>query len=122
MMRSSERYLVDGARARTWGVDCDVVNVSMGGLFLASVSPPPIGQPLTLELALDDLRAISLSARVVWINDRTHPNASHLPPGFGVRIQRIGLAEKLALLEFLRGLRPVATGSAVARRESARGH
>jgi hypothetical protein len=105
MMRSSERVSVAGARARTWGADCAVVNASSGGLFLASAAPPPIGQSLTLDLALEDARPISVTARVVWINDSIHPGAEHLPPGFGVCIQRIGLTEKLALIQFLRGQR-----------------
>ena len=52
-MRSGDRYVVEGLRARAWGVECDVVNASSGGFFLASPSPPPIGQALTPELALD---------------------------------------------------------------------
>jgi hypothetical protein len=105
MMRSTERFSVEGARARTWGADCTVVNASSAGMFLASTSPPPIGQSLTLELALADDRPMSVAARVVWINDRIHPGARHLPPGFGVSIHRMGLTEKLALISFLRSRR-----------------
>jgi len=117
MMRSSERVSVAGVRARTWGADCTVVNASSAGMFLASTSPPPIGQSLTLEVALENARPMSVMARVVWINDSTHPGAGHLPPGFGVCIQRIGLTEKLALMQFLRGQR-VTPGPAGAKGES----
>ncbi len=110
MMRSSERLSVEGARARTSGADCAIVNASSSGLFLASTSPPPIGQSLTLELALDQGRLITVAGRVVWINDHIHPGAQHLPPGFGVCIQRVGLAEKLALIKFLRGQGVAAVG------------
>ena len=108
MMRSSERLSVEGARARTSGADCAIVNASSSGLFLAST--PPIGQSLTLELALDQGRLITVAGRVVWINDHIHPGAQHLPPGFGVCIQRVGLAEKLALIKFLRGQGVAAVG------------
>jgi hypothetical protein len=121
MMRSSERFSVEGVRARTWGAECDIVNASSGGLFLASVSPPPIGQPLNVELALDDGLPMTVGARVVWINDRTHSGGQQLPPGFGVCIQRIGLTEKLALLKFLRGQRPVPGRGPRTRESSTRG-
>jgi hypothetical protein len=112
MMRSNERVNVDGARARTWNTDCPIINASSAGLFLASGSPPPIGQTLTLDLALENAGPISVTARVIWINDSVHPGAQHLPPGFGVRIQRMGLAEKLALIRFLRVQRPATAGPA----------
>jgi hypothetical protein len=121
MMRSGERYVVEGVRARAWGVDCDVINASSGGLFLASSSPPPIGQALTLELALDQGRPISMNGRVVWINDGQHPSAEQLPRGFGVRIQRLGLSEKLTLLKFLQRQRPVVSPIPAGREERARG-
>ncbi len=121
MMRSGERYVVEGLRARAWGVDCDVINASSGGFFLASSSPPPLGQALTVELALDQGRPISMSGRVAWINDGQHPQAEHLPRGFGVRIQRLGLSEKLTLLKFLQRQRPVASPIPVARQADTRG-
>ena len=121
MMRSTGRFSVEGARARTWGTDCAVVNASSAGLFLASTSPPPIGQSLTLELTLAEERPMSVSARVIWINDRIHPGARHLPPGFGVRIQRMGLTEKLALIQFLRTQRPAPAQGTEAGAVNARG-
>jgi Tfp pilus assembly protein PilZ len=120
MMRSSERFCAEGARARTWGAECAIVNASSTGMFLASKSPPPIGQSLNLELALADDRPMSVTARVVWINDSGRPGAQHLPPGFGVCIQRIGLTEKLALIKFLRGQRPAAAAGVAKGDDSAR--
>jgi hypothetical protein len=41
-------------------------------------------------------------ARVTWVNVPPEMQANELPPGFGVKIMKIALGDKVALLDFLK--------------------
>lgn len=77
----------------TWAVDCEagetflysyIRNISAMGIFIASLSPPAVGTPMTLKFAPPGESPFDLKGEVAWINpwheDRDNPN-----PGFGVR-------------------------------------
>jgi len=115
-MRGADRFSGEGMRARCWGKDLTVINLSVGGLFLASESPPPPTQRLVLELHLGAADLLQARVSVVWINDSSVPRAPHLPTGFGVRIHDMPLTDKLRLLGFLRqqiGLRAAGPGARI---------
>jgi hypothetical protein len=108
-MKGTDRYQVEGVTCMCGGDRLTVVNMSVGGLFLASDGmPPPTGQDLPLEVLLPGrAQGLTVTARVSWINERENPRLPRLPPGFGVKIVRVGFREKMELLHFLREMDPV---------------
>lgn len=60
-------------------------NVSAGGLFLETENPLPLGEQLTLRVALPENNyAVHCKGRVAWINTTTSPIRSDHPAGMGV--------------------------------------
>ena len=70
------------------------MNLSRGGLFLESASPPPIGTSLTLELRVPGSEStIPVRGHVAWIRGTDDPGG---PSGFGVAFEEV--APELGLL------------------------
>ena len=109
-MKGSDRYTVDGVTCLFGGRRLDVVNMSVGGLYVSlDDHPPPLGQVVALDVFLPGRpQGLPVTGRVSWINEREQPRLPRLPPGFGVKIQRVGFKEKMELLHFLRDMNPVA--------------
>ena len=101
-MRGSDRFFVDGIVCRFDGRDLRVANLSVGGLFVATDMAPPVGQVVELQLVLIGREPFKVLARVSWFNDPESPKAPDLPQGFGIQVTRIGLAEKLAIVDLLK--------------------
>jgi hypothetical protein len=101
-MRSSSRYFIEGVTCRFDGRALPVANLSVGGLFAATELPPPRGQVVGLELDLGGIESFPIVALVTWVNAGDRPTAPTLPRGFGVRITRIGLPAKLAIVNTLK--------------------
>jgi hypothetical protein len=101
-VKARDRFLLPAIACRLDGMELPVANVSVGGLFLATELAVFTGQVLELELALGGLDPFRVQARVTWLNEPDDPRAPDLPRGFGVQITRIGLREKLALLEAIK--------------------
>jgi hypothetical protein len=78
-----------------------VANLSLGGFFVAAGHPLPLGQVVSMRLHLP-ARAVALDVAVAWRNEVEAPRNPALPGGFGVAIRRIDMADKLALVEYLR--------------------
>jgi uncharacterized protein (TIGR02266 family) len=66
-----------------------VFNISAGGMFLRSASPPPIGTRLQVEVSFPEGELHEVQAEVVW---RVEPDAAHpeRAPGVGVRFLEEG--------------------------------
>ena len=107
-MKGSDRFFVDGITCRVDGKELPVANVSVGGLFVATELPLLVGQVLELELGLQGRDPFRVMARVTWFNDHEAPKAPDLPQGFGIQITRIGLADKLAIVDALKRTPPAA--------------
>jgi hypothetical protein len=108
-MKGTDRYRVQGVFCRLDGArddTFDVVNLSVGGLFVACVGAPSRGTPLKLELSLPGGGRIRIVGSVAWVNDPERMRSPELPAGFGIRISRISFADKMALLKFLRDVDP----------------
>lgn len=105
-MKASDRFFVKGVSCSLDGQPLRVANLSVGGLFAASPSPPMVGQVVWLELTLGQQPAFPVVGTVTWINDPQKPKAADLPQGFGVKITRIAFPHKLAILDLLKRLRP----------------
>ena len=102
-MKATDRYFVeDVSCALQGGPPLPVANLSVGGLFAATDQPPMEGQVLALAVSLGNRPTFSLVGQVTWINDPQSPRAPDLPQGFGIRIQQIEMADKLAILDLLR--------------------
>ena len=50
--------------------------------------------------------AFAALARVSWVNEPPTPKAPDLPQGAGIQITRIGMADKLAIVDFLKRTPP----------------
>jgi len=106
-MNGTDRYRVRGVSCRLGDHRVDIVNISVGGMFVACDAPLTKGQGVSLELSLPH-RALSIVGQVSWTNERNMPKVKDLPPGFGVKIVRMDFVDKMALLGFLREVDPSA--------------
>ena len=107
-MKGSDRFFVEGVACRINGLSWPVANVSVGGLFVATDFALMVGQVIELELILQDRPPFRVLAKVTWLNDPAEPKAPDLPRGFGFHITRIGLADKLAIVDLLKRTPPAA--------------
>jgi hypothetical protein len=76
--------------------------LSVGGLFAATERPPLRGQVVSLELDFGGELQFPIVGSVTWVNEGDRPRAREMPHGFGVRITRIGLPAKLAIVNALK--------------------
>ena len=107
-MKSGDRFFVQGVTCEYGGQILPVANVSVGGLFVATDLPLLVGQVLELHLTLEGREPFRVLARVSWFNDPETPKAPDLPQGFGIQITKIGLADKLAIVDVLKRTPPAA--------------
>src|SRR5260221_8883070 len=101
MMKGNDRYQIPGL---TCTIECrtlPVVNLSVGGVFVESSAPLPLGQTVTALLGVRDGVAFEVTAKVVWINEEVRPRVAHLPPGFGLKIQRMRFRDRMEILRVL---------------------
>lgn len=105
-MKAADRFDIVGATCLLQGERWSVLNVSVGGLFVATPHCPVKGQFVDLELELPGREPFTVAGVVSWINDPAAPRAPELPQGFGLRIHRIALADKVALLDLLKRQTP----------------
>jgi hypothetical protein len=101
-VKSSDRFFVDGVACLYDGAARPVANLSVGGFFVATERPPMKGQVLELELQLGARRTFRVLGTVTWVNDGTSRAGTDLPSGFGAKITRIELGDKVALIDLLR--------------------
>jgi Tfp pilus assembly protein PilZ len=100
-MKGNDRYQIPGLTCTIDGQTMPVVNLSVGGFFVASSEPLTLGRPVTAVLGLRDGMAFEVSAKVVWINGALRPRVAHLPPGFGLKVQRMSFPDRMELLRIL---------------------
>ena len=100
-MKSRDRIHLDDARCVMDGVALPVANLSLGGFFVATDRPLVAGQVVALRLTVGG-RDIPIFGKVAWVNGADAPRHPEMPPGFGVAITRIDLADKVALVDILR--------------------
>jgi Tfp pilus assembly protein PilZ len=105
-LKGSDRFLVEGVLCTLNGVALPVANLSVGGLFVATDVPPRRGEIVEVELALLERPPFRVSGKVSWINEPKAPRARHLPRGFGFKIVRIALGDKIAIVDFLKRTSP----------------
>ena len=103
-MKANDRYAAHEvvATCRCCGQQYPVLNLSLGGMFLACEHQPRVGEPVTLDVKLPGHPAFKVKGSVAWNNKGDSPRAPELPRGIGIREQQTDLPGKLALLQHLR--------------------
>jgi uncharacterized protein (TIGR02266 family) len=78
------------------------IDLSTGGLFLATEQSLPAGTPLRMEFILPTSEsAIRCNALVAWVNDPQQRKKPALPIGMGVKFLDLTLADMDALREYI---------------------
>ena len=84
-------------------VTVETRNIGLGGVFIATREPPPVGQRVALHLALPDWDELHfLNGEVRWVRGA---GDSHQPlggPGMGVSFVKLSLYVVAALDNFVR--------------------
>jgi hypothetical protein len=77
-------------------------NVSRGGLFLATESPPPEGVQVERELELPDRTKLSLGGTCVHVRAPEQARSEARPAGFGLRFEHAHAVDLMLLEEMAR--------------------
>jgi hypothetical protein len=98
-MLSTDRYVLNDARAVYSGSTVAIGDVSIGGIFVCTPIPPLRGTSIKLTLAFDSGNSIDVSGIVIWTNSGQERRSQRLPEGFGFQIRRVSLEDKLRLID-----------------------
>jgi hypothetical protein len=103
-MQGSDRFSGDKIKAicTCCGRRLDVVNLGLGGAFVATDSLPRVDESVAIELSLDDTPPFRALGIVAWINSDPDRKAPDFPVGYGVRFQGLDMVNKITLMNFLR--------------------
>lgn len=78
------------------------INVSRGGLFLATERPAPVGTPVSLRFVLEDEAVpVELTGVVAWVNDK---GVGQLITGMGIEFLNMDAEAQRKLARFVKGL------------------
>jgi hypothetical protein len=105
-MKATDRFNIDGVVCELGGRQLKVANLSISGLFAITDLALTAGQHVEMVLHLPDRAAFPVTGMVSWTNDPAAPRAPDLPQGLGIRITRIALPDKVALLDLLKRTSP----------------
>jgi Tfp pilus assembly protein PilZ len=100
-MMKNDRYQIPGLTCTVDGRSLPVVNLSAGGFFVESSEPLPLGRTVTALLGVRDGVVFEVTAKVIWVNGSARPGVAHLPPGFGLKIQRMRFRDRMEILRVL---------------------
>jgi hypothetical protein len=101
-VRAEDRFNVDGVTCEIGGETLPVVNMSLGGFYVAMERSPLAGQVISTRINLPDGVSIAAAGRVAWVNGVQHRIHPRLPPGCGVQHLRVAFSDKLAIVAALR--------------------
>ena len=109
-MKGTDRFVVDDVVCAVHGASLKVANLSVGGVIVPAPPAvhlaPPLGEMLEMDVALKGRPPFRVTGKVAWINEAKEPRAPDLPQGFGFKIVKIALPDKVALLDFLKRASP----------------
>ena len=81
------------------------IDLSTGGLFLATDHPLPAETPLSMEFVLPASEtAVRCNARVAWVNDAQLLKKQDLPSGMGVQFVDLTLADLDAIRKYIKSV------------------
>ena len=101
MMKGNDRYQIQGITCTIDGRTYPVANLSVGGFFVETLEPLPQGRVVTALLGLKENLAFEVTGKVAWVNGVARPRVAHLPPGFGLKIQRIAFSDRMEIIRVL---------------------
>jgi hypothetical protein len=107
-MKASDRFVIEGVTCELGGRPLKVANLSISGLFAITDLALVSGQHVEMTLHLPDRAPFRVLGLVSWTNDPAAPRAPDLPQGLGIRLTRIDLPDKVALLDLLKRTSPAA--------------
>jgi uncharacterized protein (TIGR02266 family) len=77
-------------------------NISAGGLFVATMDLPRVGDRINLKFSLPgDSRELAVQTEVRWIRERTPVLDEDAPPGMGLQFVNPSASDAAALEQFL---------------------
>ena len=101
-MKASDRYPVSDVTCELSGQKHLVLNLSVGGFFIATDRPPGLGQLVELSMRLPERDPFKVVAKVSWVNLDERGRTRELPIGSGIKITRIEFPDKLAIVDYLK--------------------
>jgi len=100
--RFKSRFSIHCASATGNGSDCNVFDVSTGGLFLQASPLLPVDTVIEMEFILPVVNVeICCKGRVAWLNKPEAPNKTAFPPGMGVEFINLSAGGKQAIHDYL---------------------
>jgi hypothetical protein len=101
-LRAGDRFHVAGVTCELGGEVLHVVNLSLGGFYVATERAPIPGQMVATRLHLPGGVTVNAWGRVAWVNEAHRA----LPPGCGIQATRVSFGDKLAIVTALRHFTP----------------
>jgi len=80
-------------------------DVSMGGLFIATYKPLPVGTRTTVSFVLPGGHHVVTAGEVTWVRDAM--NEMDAAPGMGVRFMELSDTDRHYIAEFTRNRQPI---------------
>jgi uncharacterized protein (TIGR02266 family) len=81
-------------------------DVSEGGLFVATLASPPVGQSVDVKVILPDGSKLELTGTVRWVRDVRQASPG-LPPGCGIQWDHLPMEALRVLLHFAELREPI---------------
>ncbi|MCD6527174.1 MAG: PilZ domain-containing protein [Desulfuromonas sp.] len=90
-----------GSNFKTLSVAC-AYNLSTGGIFIATETPPPINAQVCIILELPTTEdPIHCEGIVTWINDCDKPAYPDIPAGYGVQFLSLKIPDLFAIRSYI---------------------
>jgi hypothetical protein len=105
-LRAGDRFHVAGVTCELGGEVLPVVNLSLGGFYVATERAPIAGQVVATRLRLPGGVTVNAWGRVAWVNEADRRVQRALPPGCGIQATRVSFGDKLAIVSALRQFAP----------------
>jgi hypothetical protein len=85
--------------------DCQIENISVGGLFIRTTTTMPLGMPVRVDLVKPGLRtALEVTGRVVSVVSEAESVRHDVPPGVGIEFDVLPIETERRLHALLREL------------------
>ncbi|MEA5115618.1 MAG: response regulator [Geobacteraceae bacterium] len=100
--RFKSRFSIHCVRDKDNGSDCNVFDISTGGLFLQASPLLPVDTVVQMDFVLPVVNVeICCRGRVAWLNKPEAPNKTAFPPGMGVEFVGLCAEGKQAIHDYL---------------------